>query len=294
MMLKRSPAPAGHTGNALGLRLRQPSRLRRGILLLLAGLPLLHAAAPSGNAQERTERMASLAPLPAVATVADSASGNVPAVYRTLPAAFGEVPGLSRQALTTALAAVTCARARGISGNGDLLTIIDYSLPSVEPRLWVLDLAHGKVLFHELVAHGAGSGDNYATRFSNTLDSRQTSLGLFRTGSTYEGGKGYSLKLEGLDSGRNDRAEERKIVIHGAWYVSADQARRYGRLGRSWGCPALPLDRAHGIIDTIKDGTFVFSYAAPFAGSAPAGSALAQASSGAACPAPSRTSAALR
>jgi hypothetical protein len=228
---------------------------------LLASLPLLFAPALTGNAQEHVGGTAS------------------PAECRP---AFGEVPGLSRQALAAALAAVAGARARGVSGNGDLLTLIDYSLPSVEPRLWVLDLAHGKVLFHELVAHGSGSGDNYATRFSNTMDSRQTSLGLFRTGSTYEGGNGYSLKLEGLDRGRNDHAEERKIVMHGAWYVSNDQARRYGRLGRSWGCPALPIDHARGVIDTIKDGTFVFSYAPPLAGSAPAGVALARSSSSAA------------
>jgi len=341
MMLKRSPAAAGPTGNDRGPH--QPLRLLRGSLLLLCGLPLLFAAAPSSHAQERLDGMAPVAPvapvapaapppavaatvdgaagmlpaaaatadgasgppasdgasgsLPGVAT-ADGASGAVPAVYRSLPPAFREVPGLSSQALTAALGAVSCARSRGVSGNGDLLTIIDYSLPSVEPRLWVLDLARGKVLFHELVAHGAGSGENYATRFSNAMDSRQTSLGLFRTGSTYEGGKGYSLKLEGLDAGRNDRAEERRIVMHGAWYVSADQARRYGRLGRSWGCPALSVESVRGVIDTIKDGTFVFSYAAPLAGGAPAGTALARSSSSpASCPAapaPTQVTAALR
>ena len=234
MMLKRSPAAAGPTRNDSGLR--QPLRLLCGSLLSLFGLSLLFAAASSGHAQERLDGLAPVAPpaaaapadgapgmLPAAAATADGASGTlpgvvaaggasgaVPAVYRSLPPAFREVPGLSSQALTAALAAVTCARSRGVSGNGDLLTIIDYSLPSVEPRLWVLDMARGKVLFHELVAHGAGSGENYATRFSNAMDSRQTSLGLFRTGSTYEGGKGYSLKLEGLDPGRNDRAEERQ------------------------------------------------------------------------------------
>lgn len=307
MMLKRSPAAAGSTGNGRGPR--QPLRLLCSALLLLFGLPLLFAAAPSGDAQESLDGLAPVAtpaPPPAVAATAAGASGRlsagasgvVPAVYRSLPPGFREVPGLSSQALTTALAAVSCARARGVSGNGDLLTIIDYTLPSVEPRLWVLDVAHGKVLFHELVAHGAGSGENYATRFSNAMDSRQTSLGLFKTGSTYEGGNGYSLKLEGLDPGRNDRAEERKIVMHGAWYVSADQARRYGRLGRSWGCPALPIDVARSVIDTIKDGTFVFSYAAPLAGGPPAGNALARSSSSAAAcqaaPAPAPVSAALR
>jgi len=177
------------------------------------------------------------------------------------PTAMREVAGMSPRALAMALDAVACARSRGVAGRGDLLTLIDYSLPSTAPRLWVLDLARGKVLFHELVAHGAGSGDNYATRFSNAPDSRQTSLGLFLTGGTYEGGNGYSLNLNGLDRGVNDRAEERRIVMHGAWYVSADHARDFGRLGRSWGCPALPVASAHSVIDAIKNGTFLFSYA---------------------------------
>jgi hypothetical protein len=92
------------------------------------------------------------------------------------------------------------------------------------------------------------------------MDSRQTSLGLFLTAGTYEGGNGYSMKLQGLDAGVNDRAEQRHIVMHGAWYVSADHARRQGRLGRSWGCPALSEQVARTVIDTIKGGSFVFSY----------------------------------
>ena len=130
----------------------------------------------------------------------------------------------------------------------------------------MLDLAHGRVLFHELVAHGAGSGDNYATRFSNLDDSRQTSLGLYLTRDTYEGGNGYSLKLQGLDAGVNDNALERKIVMHGAWYVSPEQIRHFGRIGRSWGCPALPVEAAHGVIDAIKGGSFVFAYSAADSG----------------------------
>ncbi len=174
--------------------------------------------------------------------------------------------GLSPQVLAMALDAVAEARDRGIAAKSGLLTVIDYSLPSTTPRLWVLDLSRGKVLFHELVAHGAGSGEKFATRFSNVNDSRATSLGLFVTGETYEGGNGYSLKLKGLDGGVNDRAEERHIVMHGAWYVSADHVRQYGMLGRSWGCPALSQAEAKPVIDRIKGGSFVFSYA----GTAPA------------------------
>ncbi|HVT58481.1 MAG TPA: murein L,D-transpeptidase catalytic domain family protein [Thermoanaerobaculia bacterium] len=196
-----------------------------------------------------------------LAAAAVTPSGPAKAVWR-------DVQGLSPRALTLALDAVQSARAQGASGRDDLLTLIDYSLPSTQPRLWVLDLEHGKVLYHELVAHGAGSGENYAVRFSNAMNSRQTSLGLFLTGDTYEGGNGYSLRLRGLDAGVNDLAAERSIVIHGAWYVSSEQAQRYGRLGRSWGCPALPPGIAHTLIDTIKRGSFVYAYAAHAANTA--------------------------
>ena len=188
----------------------------------------------------------------------------VPAVMtqaKATPLFAKNVEGLSPKVLAMALDAMACAKAKGVSGNDELLTIIDYSLPSTQRRLWVLDLKHGDVLFHELVAHGRGSGDNYATRFSNLNDSHQTSLGLFLTGGTYTGGNGYSMVLKGLDAGVNDLAETRHIVMHGAWYVSNDQIRSQGRLGRSWGCPALSQEMAPRVIDTIKGGTFVFSYA---------------------------------
>lgn len=205
---------------------------------------------------------AAVAVVPAVAPVAAPAAVAVPAVATPATLAFARgADGLSPKVLAMALDAVACARARGIEGRDDLLTVIDYSLPSTQPRLWVLDLAKGEVLYHELVAHGRGSGDNIATRFSNAMDSHQTSLGLFLTGGTYEGGNGYSLKLKGLDEGVNDRAEQRSIVIHGAWYVSAEHARSQGRLGRSWGCPALSETSARPVIDRIKGGSFVFSYA---------------------------------
>jgi hypothetical protein len=233
--------------NSNSLRARAAVAAAGTVTAALAAVLATAAAAPADPATAIT--------LTGAATRATSPAIAVPAVWR-------EVSGLSPRAMAASLDAVACARARGIAGRDDLLTLIDYSLPSTSARLWVLDLAHGKVLFHELVAHGAGSGDNYATRFSNADQSRQTSLGLFLTGGTYEGGNGYSLRLNGLDPGVNDRAEERRIVIHGAWYVSADHAQRFGRLGRSWGCPALPVESAHAVIDAIKGGSFVYAYAA--------------------------------
>jgi len=140
------------------------------------------------------------------------------------------------------------------------LTVIDYSLPSTAKRLWVVDLEKQKVLFHEWVAHGRNSGENEADSFSNALGTHMSSLGLFVTGETYLGGHGYSLRLDGLEAGLNDRARARDIVVHGASYVSPEFAARHGRLGRSWGCPALRPAVARPIIDAIKDGGAVFAY----------------------------------
>lgn len=234
------------------------------ILLVLAAVSpfLIPGASPADAAPTR---------VPIVTPAPAGIPAAPPAVARrAAKTAFAHgVPGLSPQVLTLALDAVGSARARGVSGREDLLTVIDYSLPSTEPRLWVLDLEHGKVLYRELVAHGSGSGANYATRFSNEMNSRQTSLGLFLTGGTYQGGNGYSLRLRGLDKGLNHLAEMRHIVMHGAWYVSPEQARSQGRIGRSWGCPALSEKIAPAVIDAIKGGSFLFAYAAKAAGSLP-------------------------
>jgi hypothetical protein len=167
---------------------------------------------------------------------------------------------IDRDVLALALSASRCAIATRVVDVPTTLTIIDYSKPSTEPRLWVLDLRTRALLFEELVSHGQGSGGNFATRFSNTPDSHRTSIGLFVTGTTYVGQNGYSLRLDGLDEGFNDRARERAIVMHGASYVNDDIGRTLGRLGRSHGCPAVREDIARELIDRVKDGNLVFSY----------------------------------
>ena len=141
-----------------------------------------------------------------------------------------------------------------------LLTVIDYSLPSREPRLWVLNTETGAVLERELVAHGNRSGGDIANAFSNRPGSNQSSLGTFVTGKTYIGKHGKSLRLHGLDEGLNDLAFDRAIVIHGAQYVNEGIIDQLGRLGRSQGCPALSPAASARIIDLIKDGSVVFSY----------------------------------
>jgi hypothetical protein len=162
--------------------------------------------------------------------------------------------------LDLALRAATCATRGGLVDDPTTLTLIDYSRRSVERRLWVFDLESGRVLHHELVAHGQGTGGDLATAFSNTPDSRQSSLGLYVTADTYVGRNGYSLRLDGLDAGFNDRARARAIVMHGAPYVSDNFIRGQGRLGRSWGCPALADGVARTVIDRIRGGNLVFAY----------------------------------
>jgi hypothetical protein len=168
-------------------------------------------------------------------------------------------PTLKPQVLALALEAYKHARHLGQTAS-TIVTLIDYSLPSTEKRLWVMDVKRGKLLFNELVAHGKRTGDNIATQFSNRPGSEQSSLGAFVTGKTYTGKHGLSLRLKGLEAGINDRAEARAIVMHAASYVSEDTARALGRLGRSRGCPAVRPEIAPDIIATIKDGTFLFAY----------------------------------
>jgi hypothetical protein len=169
--------------------------------------------------------------------------------------------GVSANVMDLALRATACAASSGaIAAAPPTLTVIDYSLPSTEPRLWVFDMATGDLLFKELVAHGRNTGENLARNFSNEMDSRQTSIGLFVTDDTYVGSNGYSLRLDGLDEGFNDHARERAIVMHGASYVDPQLAATQGRIGRSWGCPALRTAIASKVIDTIRDGGIVFSY----------------------------------
>ncbi|MGZ5432495.1 MAG: murein L,D-transpeptidase catalytic domain family protein [Thermoanaerobaculia bacterium] len=171
-----------------------------------------------------------------------------------------QAPGLKADVLRMALRATGCAAEQGLVKRRNLLTVIDYSLPSSQPRLFVFDLSAKKILFRELVAHGKNSGGNVANFFSNSPGSLATSLGLFVTAETYVGSNGYSLRLKGLEEGVNDRAMDRAIVMHGAPYVSRAAVRALGRLGRSWGCPAVRKEVARKMIDTLRGGSPIFAY----------------------------------
>jgi hypothetical protein len=186
------------------------------------------------------------APVQAASSLADELS-------RAAPAANPKV-------LQLAARAAECARRQGVLDGFNHLAVIDYSLPSTQPRLWVFDVNRGRLMFQELVAHGRNTGEGLAERFSNVEGSKMSSIGLYQTAETYYGSNGYSLRLRGLDPGFNDNALSRAIVMHGAPYVSQAIADRLGRIGRSWGCPAVRQEVARTVIDTLKGGALLFAY----------------------------------
>jgi hypothetical protein len=170
--------------------------------------------------------------------------------------------GLSKQAFNAAIKGYTYLVDAGKITNDKIISIIDFSLPSFKKRLFVLDVKNYKVIFNTYVAHGMNSGKEYAYQFSNTPETNKSSPGFYATADTYLGKNGYSLHLQGLEKGINDNASKRDIVIHGAEYVSENYIRNQGFIGRSWGCPALPMHLYKPIIDRIKNGTCLFIYSA--------------------------------
>ena len=196
---------------------------------------------------------------PAAPTAPVRAAVSTSAAFDAATWSAAELGGVKASVFALALEAAANAVARG-EADPRTLTVIDFSRPSTEKRMWVFDLRTHQVLFHEQVAHGRGSGENLATAFSNVPESNQSSLGLFRTAEAYIGKHGLSLRLDGLERGINDRARERAIVIHGAEYVNAATARAQGRLGRSLGCPAVRPEIASSLIEAVKGGGLLFAY----------------------------------
>jgi hypothetical protein len=204
-------------------------------------------------------RLVSLVVAALLASTLSASAGTTAAFSRELfeGASLGSIES---NVLDLALNAASCAVSTGAVASPKTLTVIDYSRPSSQARMWVIDLTTRQLLYEELVAHGQGSGLATANAFSNEPETHRTSLGLFKTDDTYVGKNGYSLRLDGLDKGINDRARERAIVMHGAPYVSEAFVRANGRLGRSWGCPAIRNDIAKEMIDRVKGGGLVFAY----------------------------------
>lgn len=168
--------------------------------------------------------------------------------------------GLSREAFEYATIGFDILQQQGKLKNESLITIADFSIASNKKRLFVIDLEEFRVLYHTFVSHGRNTGREMATSFSNISESFQSSPGFYVTTQTYQGKNGYSLKLQGMERGINDKALDRGIVMHGAPYVSQAIANAQGYVGRSQGCPAVPQELARPIINTIRNGSCLFIY----------------------------------
>ena len=168
--------------------------------------------------------------------------------------------GLSQTVFNSAILGLQKLDSEGVIRIDDIITIVDFSQPSTNKRLYVLDLDNKQILFNTLVAHGRRSGGLWAKSFSNKASSLKSSPGFYVTEDTYFGDNGYSLRLDGLERNINDNARNRAIVMHGARYVDESAINSLGFLGRSWGCPAVPESQHQAIINTIKGGTCLFIY----------------------------------
>ena len=170
-----------------------------------------------------------------------------------------ESPTLNQLVINKVLTTLKCANEYNVERD-NILTIIDYSLPSNQKRLWVFDLTAKKLLFNTYVSHGIKSGSLLTDYFSNKNNSKASSIGVYQTQESYYGRDGLSLRLEGLDRSFNDNASSRSVVMHPGWYVDEDFIKKYGRPGRSWGCPALPVDMSQAVINTIKNKSLLVIY----------------------------------
>jgi hypothetical protein len=195
-----------------------------------------------------------------VSVLSNDVNQHIAGVYQSIK--FGNCGKLDYDVFEKAYKGYINLRNAGrLNTNKQILTICDLSKSSNTYRLWIIDLGSREVLVNDYVAHGQGSGEEFATAFSNRENSHQTSLGFYVTGETYIGEHGTSLRLHGMDKGFNDAAYDRAIVVHGAAYVSKSFVDGQQRLGRSWGCPAVSNKIAGKVISTIKDGTCLFVYA---------------------------------
>ncbi len=190
-------------------------------------------------------------------TFAISYASKIEKIYSALNGSQFQLP--NQESFSKALEGFFLLKEKGLIQK-DIITLIDFSLSSNTKRLWVIDLATNTILFQSLVAHGRNTGEEFATNFSNSSESYKSSLGFYATGEIYNGKHGLSLKLDGLEKGINDHARERAVVVHGADYVSESFIRGNKRLGRSQGCPAIPVELSKDIINTIKDKSCLFIY----------------------------------
>ncbi|MFE3866898.1 murein L,D-transpeptidase catalytic domain family protein [Flavobacterium sp. LS2P90] len=190
-------------------------------------------------------------------TMTNSIDAKIEMVYNSLHSNEFGLPKL--ESFTEALKGFYLLKEKGLVQK-DILTLIDFSLSSSTKRLWVIDLTTNTILYNSLVAHGRNTGEDFASSFSNAAESYKSSLGFYSTGEIYNGKHGMSLKLDGLEKGINDNARNRGVVMHAAEYVSNSFVKNNHRLGRSQGCPAVPVELSKDIINSIKNKSCFFIY----------------------------------
>ena len=230
----------------------------RGVYLLLSSVFIYLMHLPISFAKSATANNSSTASAnPATLSFSSAFLSTLAPVYDSLQE---KLPGLTRDAFEYAIRGLEKLKEKGQLTNESILSIADFSQSSSKKRLYIIDLKNYKVLFNTWVAHGRNSGTEMTTSLSNQPSSFKSSPGFYVTGEPYTGAHGYSLRLQGVERGINDNAYERAIVIHGAAYVNPSSVKTLGYLGRSQGCPAVPVNLSTPIIKTIKDGTCLFIY----------------------------------
>ena len=220
-------------------------------------IALIFTSKAESTPSENTPSNNANSPVSEVKTSEEKGEESIDQLYKMFIMNNATMPSLV--SFTNGITGYNKLKAEGKIKN-ELLTIVDFSLPSTEKRLWVLDMTDHKVLFNTLVAHGKNTGGDMATEFSNIENSFQSSLGFYVTAETYYGKNGLSLFIDGQEEGFNSNARERYVVVHGADYANPEFIARNGRLGRSLGCPAVPTGISKEVINTIKGHSALFIY----------------------------------
>lgn len=233
-------------------------RKRKSIFIFISSLIIGLFSYPFAFAKSVEKKSKEI--LHSITGPADFFAGSKPSFISVYDSLQINLLGIHRKAFELAQMGFNKMKEQGMILNDSIISIIDFSLPASAKRLLIIDLSHYRILFNTYVAHGRNSGKEFTTRFSNAPSSFMSSLGFYVTTETYFGDHGYSLKLEGVESGINDNASKRKIVIHGADYVNESLIRSQGYIGRSLGCPAIADKLSKPVINTIKQGTCLFIY----------------------------------
>jgi len=232
-------------------------KLRFILPLLLIAVVCFIFAAPAANFLGKKKANTAIVVKDSAIAATTDATGKFASLYGLMKL---DSLGLSQEAFNYGLQGYMGLVSNGVVKKDNIISIVDFSLPSSKKRLFVIDVTTGKLLFNTFVSHGRNSGKEMATEFSNDANSFKSSLGFYVTGTTYSGEHGYSLHLEGKEAGINDNAYSRSIVMHAADYVNESIIKAKGILGRSLGCPAVPPALHKAIINTIKDGSCLFLY----------------------------------